>query len=155
VTDLVIGPAKADGESPGEFNCFRAWLDCSPRPAPATLGAPIAELAARHSWLARAQSWDAERTHGLSTKSAPQLLHDAVRLHLETSLNEAAKLRALSASSASMVVDPRLALESTTKFAELALSMPAPAAPTQYDYSRLDVNELEQLRTLLEKATPK
>jgi hypothetical protein len=156
MSGLVVGPAPLDGESEGEFNCFRAWLECSPRPGPNTLGAPIAELAARHAWLARAQSWDVERRLGLSAKSPVELLHEAVRLHLETGLNEAAKLNVLSRSSASMVLDPKTAIETATKFAELAQSAPAPRRADAPDYSTLTDDELEQLERLQKKArTPK
>jgi hypothetical protein len=159
VTDLTralaMAPASIQDESPGEFQCFRAWLDCSPRPAPATLGAPIAELAARHSWLARAQTFDVERRLGLSTKSPVELLHEAVRLHLETGLNEASKLRALSASSASMVLDPKTAIEAAAKFAELAQSAPPPRRAEAADLSKLTTEELLEWERLTEKATPK
>lgn len=150
----AVSIAQADGESPGEFQCFAAWLDCSPRPPPATLGAPIAELAARNSWLARAQSWDVERRLGLSAKSPVELLHEAVRLHLETGLNEASKLNVLSRSSASMVLDPKTAIETATKFAELAQSAPPPRRADAPNYAALTTDELLQLETLLEKAKP-
>jgi hypothetical protein len=151
-SDLVVGPDPLDGESEGEFNCFRAWLECSPRPAPAALGGPIAELAARHAWLARAQSWDVERRLSLSTKSPADLLYEAVRLHLETGAIEAAKLNALSKASASMVLDPKTAIEMTTKHAELAQSAPAPRRADTHNLDNLTTEEIETLRALQRKA---
>ncbi len=69
-------------------------------------------------------------------------------------MNEAAKLNVLSRSSASMVLDPKTAIETATKFAELAQSAPPPRRADAPDYSQLTDDELETLERLTKKALP-